>query len=166
MYIKEVTIDGFKSYAQRVVVPEFDRYFNAITVRENEERAGRAHADVRNDARSSSRAASHPTLVSFCLQGLNGTGKSNILDAIVFVLGISNLSQVGGRRREQQATAAAAVAFGVSEREKSDRGALPRAHCARPTQVTRARCAHRCPGRPLTRERAEKVRTRSPDFTH
>ena len=43
MYIKEVTIDGFKSYAQRVVVPEFDRYFNAITVRERRERgSGRA----------------------------------------------------------------------------------------------------------------------------
>jgi hypothetical protein len=29
------------------------------------------------------------------ITGLNGTGKSNILDAICFVLGISNLSQVG-----------------------------------------------------------------------
>lgn len=57
MYIEEVTIDGFKSYAQRVTVPSFDRYFNAIT-------------------------------------GLNGSGKSNILDSICFVLGISNLSQV------------------------------------------------------------------------
>lgn len=28
------------------------------------------------------------------ITGLNGTGKSNILDAICFVLGISNLSQV------------------------------------------------------------------------
>jgi hypothetical protein len=36
MYIKEITIDGFKSYAQRVVVPDFDRYFNAITVRMRE----------------------------------------------------------------------------------------------------------------------------------
>lgn len=58
MYIEEVTIDGFKSYAQRVTVPSFDRYFNAIT-------------------------------------GLNGSGKSNILDSICFVLGITNLSQVG-----------------------------------------------------------------------
>ena len=57
MYIEEVTIDGFKSYAQRVRVPNFDRYFNAIT-------------------------------------GLNGTGKSNILDSICFVLGITNLQQV------------------------------------------------------------------------
>ena len=57
MYIEEVTIDGFKSYAQRVTVPSFDRYFNAIT-------------------------------------GLNGSGKSNILDSICFVLGITNLSQV------------------------------------------------------------------------
>jgi structural maintenance of chromosome 2 len=57
MHIKEVIIDGFKSYANRTVVSGFDPYFNAIT-------------------------------------GLNGTGKSNILDSICFVLGISNLSQV------------------------------------------------------------------------
>jgi len=57
MYISEVIIDGFKSYAQRTVVSGFDAQFNAIT-------------------------------------GLNGSGKSNILDAICFVLGISNLSQV------------------------------------------------------------------------
>ena len=57
MYIEEITIEGFKSYATRVVVPSFDRYFNAIT-------------------------------------GLNGSGKSNILDSICFVLGITNLSQV------------------------------------------------------------------------
>ena len=41
MYIKEVTIDGFKSYAQRVVVPEFDRYFNAITVSGEMKRYGK-----------------------------------------------------------------------------------------------------------------------------
>lgn len=57
MYIEEITIEGFKSYAHRVVVPSFDPYFNAIT-------------------------------------GLNGSGKSNILDSICFVLGITNLSQV------------------------------------------------------------------------
>jgi AAA15 family ATPase/GTPase len=56
MYIQEVVIEGFKSYAQRTVVSGFDPQFNAIT-------------------------------------GLNGTGKSNILDSICFVLGISNLSQ-------------------------------------------------------------------------
>ncbi len=58
MYIEEITIEGFKSYATRVNIPNFDRYFNAIT-------------------------------------GLNGSGKSNILDSICFVLGITNLSQVG-----------------------------------------------------------------------
>lgn len=57
MFIKEVTIDGFKSYAQKVTVRDFDRNFNAIT-------------------------------------GLNGSGKSNILDAICFVLGMRNLSKV------------------------------------------------------------------------
>ena len=57
MYIKQVVIDGFKSYAQRTTVSGFDPQFNAIT-------------------------------------GLNGSGKSNILDSICFLLGISNLSQV------------------------------------------------------------------------
>lgn len=57
MYIEEITIDGFKSYAQRVTVPAFDPQFNAIT-------------------------------------GLNGSGKSNILDSICFVLGITNLQRV------------------------------------------------------------------------
>lgn len=57
MYLKEVIIDGFKSYATRTVVSGFDPAFNAIT-------------------------------------GLNGSGKSNVLDSICFVLGITNLSQV------------------------------------------------------------------------
>ncbi|XP_028403632.1 structural maintenance of chromosomes protein 2-like [Dendronephthya gigantea] len=57
MYIKQVIIDGFKSYAQRTEVNGFDPQFNAIT-------------------------------------GLNGSGKSNILDSICFLLGISNLQQV------------------------------------------------------------------------
>lgn len=57
MYIKQVTIDGFKSYAQRTVISGFDPLFNAIT-------------------------------------GLNGSGKSNILDSICFLLGITNLSHV------------------------------------------------------------------------
>ena len=57
MYIKDIIIDGFKSYAKRTQVGEFDPEFTAIT-------------------------------------GLNGSGKSNILDAICFVLGITNLGQV------------------------------------------------------------------------
>ena len=57
MYIKEIILDGFKSYPTRTVVSGFDPAFNAIT-------------------------------------GLNGSGKSNILDSICFVLGITNLSQV------------------------------------------------------------------------
>ncbi len=57
MHIKEICLEGFKSYAQRVVIPGFDAQFNAIT-------------------------------------GLNGSGKSNILDSICFVLGIQNLQQV------------------------------------------------------------------------
>ncbi|EJK66002.1 hypothetical protein THAOC_13093 [Thalassiosira oceanica] len=57
MHIKEIVVDGFKSYAHRTVIAGFDPHFNAIT-------------------------------------GLNGSGKSNILDSICFVLGITNLSQV------------------------------------------------------------------------
>ena len=57
MYIQEIIVDGFKSYAQKTVIAGWDPQFNAIT-------------------------------------GLNGTGKSNILDSICFVLGISALNQV------------------------------------------------------------------------
>eukprot|EP01060_Flectonema_neradi_P035655 TRINITY_DN6622_c0_g3_i1.p1 TRINITY_DN6622_c0_g3~~TRINITY_DN6622_c0_g3_i1.p1 ORF type:complete len:1210 (+),score=310.95 TRINITY_DN6622_c0_g3_i1:65-3631(+) len=52
MWIQQVILDGFKSYAHRKVIGPFDREFNAIT-------------------------------------GLNGSGKSNILDAICFVFAIS-----------------------------------------------------------------------------
>lgn len=57
MFIEEIILEGFKSYAQRTRISGFDRSFNAIT-------------------------------------GENGTGKSNILDAICFVLGITSLTQV------------------------------------------------------------------------
>jgi len=52
MYIKEIILEGFKSYAKRVKIDGLHRNFNAITVR-------------------------------------NGSGKSNILDAILFVLGLT-----------------------------------------------------------------------------
>ncbi len=58
MHIKQIKLEGFKSYAQMTLIDGFDEEFNAIT-------------------------------------GLNGSGKSNILDAICFVLGITNLTQVG-----------------------------------------------------------------------
>ena len=57
MRILEIVLDGFKSYASRTVISDFDEHFNAIT-------------------------------------GFNGSGKSNILDAICFVLGISSLNTV------------------------------------------------------------------------
>ncbi|NXG94617.1 SMC2 protein, partial [Stercorarius parasiticus] len=57
MYIKSIVLEGFKSYAQRTEICDFDPFFNAIT-------------------------------------GLNGSGKSNILDSICFLLGIANLTQV------------------------------------------------------------------------
>jgi len=71
MKIDELIIDGFKSYAVRTTIDKWDPQFNAITV----------------------------SLVSWNCdsnlgQGLNGSGKSNILDAICFVLGITNMSTV------------------------------------------------------------------------
>ncbi|CCH60957.1 hypothetical protein TBLA_0D04610 [Henningerozyma blattae CBS 6284] len=57
MKVEELIIDGFKSYATRTVISDWDPQFNAIT-------------------------------------GLNGSGKSNILDAICFVLGISSMTTV------------------------------------------------------------------------
>ena len=57
MYLEEIILDGFKSYAQLTRIQPFDKSFTAIT-------------------------------------GLNGSGKSNILDAICFVLGISSLSRI------------------------------------------------------------------------
>ncbi|ETO26745.1 chromosomal protein,like chromosomal protein xcap-e [Reticulomyxa filosa] len=64
MWIKQIVMDGFKSYATRTVIPGWDPHFNAIT-------------------------------------GLNGSGKSNILDAICFVLGIQTLSQVRVQNLQQ-----------------------------------------------------------------
>ena len=77
MYIQEIILDGFKSYAQKTVVSGFDPQFNAIT------------GDI-SDLYNSSVCC---VLILQC-KGLNGTGKSNILDSICFVLGITNLSQV------------------------------------------------------------------------
>lgn len=57
MKVKELIIDGFKSYATRTVISDWDKTFNCIT-------------------------------------GLNGSGKSNILDAICFVLGITSMTTV------------------------------------------------------------------------
>ena len=57
MFVKEIIIDGFKSYANKTSILGLDRHFNAIT-------------------------------------GFNGSGKSNIFDALCFVMGISSLSNV------------------------------------------------------------------------
>ncbi|KAI3991267.1 hypothetical protein MKX01_034586 [Papaver californicum] len=91
MYIKEICLEGFKSYATRTVVPGFDPLFNAIT-------------------------------------GLNDSGKSNILDSICFVLGITNLQQVRAANLQElvykqgQAgitKATVSVVFGNSDRNRS-----------------------------------------------
>ena len=73
MYIQEIIIEGFKSYAQRTVISGFDSQFNAIT-------GMKFLRSIRNQ-------------LILLTVGLNGTGKSNILDSICFVLGITNLSQ-------------------------------------------------------------------------
>ena len=57
MHIKEIIIDGFKSYSIKTSLQGLDAHFNAIT-------------------------------------GLNGSGKSNIFDALCFLLGITSLSNV------------------------------------------------------------------------
>ncbi|KAJ8772139.1 hypothetical protein K2173_027316 [Erythroxylum novogranatense] len=94
MYIKEICLEGFKSYATRTVVQGFDPFFNAIT-------------------------------------GLNGSGKSNILDSICFVLGITNLQQVRASNLQElvykqgQAgitKATVSVVFDNSDRSRSPLG--------------------------------------------
>eukprot|EP01080_Neovahlkampfia_damariscottae_P003009 gene3009-5019_t len=94
MYIKEIIIDGFKSYSSRTTLTGFDPSFNAIT-------------------------------------GLNGTGKSNILDSICFVLGISELKQVRVSKLQElvykqgQAgvtKASVTIVFDNHDREKSPIG--------------------------------------------
>ncbi|KAJ6824880.1 structural maintenance of chromosomes protein 2-1-like [Iris pallida] len=94
MHIKEISLEGFKSYATRTVVPGFDPFFNAIT-------------------------------------GLNGSGKSNILDSICFVLGITNLQQVRAANLQElvykqgQAgitKATVSVVFDNSDRSRSPLG--------------------------------------------
>lgn len=94
MYLEELIIEGFKSYATRTVICPWDPQFNAIT-------------------------------------GLNGSGKSNILDALCFVLGLDNLRQVRAtnladlvyKRGQAGITKASVTAvFNNSEEEKSPIG--------------------------------------------
>jgi len=111
MYIEEITLEGFKSYATRVTVPAFDPFFNAIT-------------------------------------GLNGSGKSNILDAICFVLGITNLSQARPARPARSARSAPRIPPGSAALSRLLAGTLrsARARClARPAKfwcLSLASCVH------------------------
>uniref|UniRef100_A0A158P7M5 SMC_N domain-containing protein n=1 Tax=Angiostrongylus cantonensis TaxID=6313 RepID=A0A158P7M5_ANGCA len=73
MYIKRLEIDGFKSYSKLQVIDGLDTQFNAIT-----------GLFIFFDAIKN----------QFFRLGLNGTGKSNILDSICFVLGITNLTHI------------------------------------------------------------------------
>ena len=99
MFVEEVCIEGFKSYAQRTVVPSFDPLFNAIT-------------------------------------GLNGSGKSNILDSICFVLGITNLSQASTPRTRARDTHRAPYRADVAARRRGG-GGDRRARASRSARTAR-----------------------------
>lgn len=60
MKIKQIILEGFKSYGKKTILDNLDTQFNAVT-------------------------------------GLNGSGKSNILDAICFCLGLTTLRLVSTR---------------------------------------------------------------------
>eukprot|EP00971_Amphidinium_carterae_P116216 2302277-Amphidinium_carterae.1 len=76
MFIEELIIDGFKSYSTRTIgTLRVVQSFRALIVH------------VRTTVGNFDRQFN-------AITGLNGSGKSNILDSICFVLGISNLSQV------------------------------------------------------------------------
>jgi hypothetical protein len=117
MYIKEVSIDGFKSYAQRVTLSNFDPGFNAIT-------------------------------------GLNGSGKSNILDSICFVMGIKNLAQARGRRGRVEPRAALRRARCAARAFK--RRVLPRAAAA----ASRSPCCGPCSGLQVKHARHQELCSR------
>ena len=94
MFIKEIILDGFKSYANHTTVTDFDPSFNAI-------------------------------------RGFNGHGKSNMLDAICFVLGITSLKELRVDKlsqliyKEGQAgitKASVTIVFDNRERSKSPLG--------------------------------------------
>lgn len=107
MKVEELIIDGFKSYATRTVVSDWDTSFNCIT-------------------------------------GLNGSGKSNILDAICFVLGITTMSTVRAQnlqdliyKRGQAGVTKASVTivFDNNDKEKSPIGFEDQAHISVTRQI-------------------------------
>ena len=81
MYIKNIELDGFKSYAKRTEIKDFDNLFNAITGLNG---SGLSKWIIfQKYSLNSKRWNRNPFL-----------GKSNILDSICFLLGIQQLSQV------------------------------------------------------------------------
>ncbi|KAH0488398.1 MAG: hypothetical protein KVP17_001222 [Porospora cf. gigantea B] len=64
MLLREVVVEGFKSYGEKVVLGPLDAEFNAIT-------------------------------------GLNGSGKSNLLDAVCFVMGMRSLAQMRASKQDE-----------------------------------------------------------------
>lgn len=107
MKIEELIIDGFKSYATRTVISQWDSSFNCIT-------------------------------------GLNGSGKSNILDAICFVLGITTMNVVRAQnlqdliyKRGQAGVTKASVTiiFDNGDKSKSPIGFEDQSHISVTRQV-------------------------------
>jgi structural maintenance of chromosome 2 len=97
MHIQEIVVDGFKSYAHRTVIAGYVLIFQ------------KSITGIFSSSSSShqfTNSSIHQFSIDYpinqhrfdphfnAITGLNGSGKSNILDAICFVLGITNLSQV------------------------------------------------------------------------
>ena len=85
MRVTELILDGFKSYPVRTSIAGWDSSFNAITGLYVFYAASRRGGDP-PDVLPLTRSSTSPRR--------NGSGKSNILDSICFVLGITNLTTV------------------------------------------------------------------------
>ena len=87
-------LDGFKSYAQRTVVSGFDPLFNAVTGFVADLSLSLPPSPLLTYPPTSHTPHTHTHTSHTTRCSLNGSGKSNILDSICFVLGITNLTQV------------------------------------------------------------------------
>jgi predicted ATPase len=89
MFVEKVIAEGFKSYAERTEVSGY--LFDFAIHKHNLIKVFyRVQMPILHF--SSMIKGFHPHFNA--ITGLNGSGKSNILDSICFVLGITNLAQV------------------------------------------------------------------------